>query len=141
MKHLNPTSYCLIIAIICVGISAILADPQPENPQPASIWPAHCVRVVDGDTIDVTVTKTYRIRLVDCWAPEVKGDERPEGLKSKAAMEAMAMDREGIVVIPWKPHAKDELTFGRHVGQFFVDGVDVGDALVKAGFATKEKQD
>ena len=38
----------------------------------------------DGDTIKVKVTKEYSVRLIDCWAPEITGKEKDQGLKSKA---------------------------------------------------------
>ncbi len=49
-----------------------------------------CIKTIDGDTIDVIIdfgfnlTQTHRLRFFGINAPETRGPEREEGLKSKA---------------------------------------------------------
>lgn len=102
-------------------------------------------RVIDGDTIDVMVLgMPCRIRLLDCWAPEIHGEERPEGEKSKAFLEKLApVGSEVRVYIP-TGHAKklaDVITMGRILGQVWREGDDesLSQLMVGAGMATKEK--
>jgi len=58
--------------------------------KPSYKYKARLDRVIDGDTYDVTVdlgftiTTNQRLRLVGVDTPEVRGPERPEGLKVKA---------------------------------------------------------
>lgn len=113
---------------------------QPELPELGSYFPARCVNVVDGDTIDVEVRKVIRIRL-NVWCCEKHGPQKEMGLKAKYAMEKIAKDRPGVVIIPWKDALKDELTLDRVLGRFVVNGTDVGKEMIrkKLGAATKEE--
>ena len=76
-------------------------------------------RVVDGDTIDMDVdlgfgvSKLVRIRLADIDAPEVKGDERPEGLSAKTYLEGLLPI--GTLVEVYTEKDKDA-GWGRYVG-------------------------
>jgi len=57
-------------------------------------------RVVDGDTFDVTVdlgfrvTTYQRLRLVGVDTPEIRGPERPEGLKVKEYVKGLIEGKE-----------------------------------------------
>ena len=44
------------------------------------------VKVIDGDTLDVEITRRIRVRLKDCWCPETRTrdlKEKERGLKAK----------------------------------------------------------
>ena len=103
-------------------------------------------KVYDGDTIVVTVTKEYRIRMLDCWAPEVTGAEKEEGLKSKEFLESILVAGDEVLIrIPTTNRIQDSISFGRVLGYVYkdVDGdgrVDnISQRMVASGFATKEK--
>jgi micrococcal nuclease len=55
------------------------------------LYPARCINVVDGDTIDVELDvgfrsiRTERLRLLGVNCPETKGATREAGLRAKAA--------------------------------------------------------
>jgi len=57
--------------------------------KPTYKYKAHLLRVIDGDTFDVTIdlgfriTTFQRLRLVGVNTPETRGVERPEGLRVK----------------------------------------------------------
>ena len=57
-------------------------------------------RVLDGDTIDVTIdlgfriTTFQRLRLVSVDTPEIRGPERPEGLKVKEYVKGLIEGKE-----------------------------------------------
>lgn len=117
-----------------------------DNPKPNITEQAIVKEVYDGDTIVVTVTKEYRIRMLDCWAPEIKGIEKSEGLKSKEFLETMLKTGDEVLVeIPTTNRIQDSITFGRFLGYIWKDldndGTydNISEQMVKNGFATKEK--
>ena len=66
----------------------------PDLQLPNYTYRAEVVKVVDGDTIDVTIDLGFRIgavqrlRLMDVNAWETRGFERPAGLAAKQYVEA-----------------------------------------------------
>ncbi len=113
------------------------------------------VRVVDGDTVDIEITRTLRIRLLDCWAPETRSsdpNEKAKGYDSKKYLHnllnekfyndlAARKSKQVTLFIPAdeKGEIKDNFTFSRVLGRLFVDGQDVSELMVKAGKATEKK--
>lgn len=111
------------------------------------IIPAKVVRVLDGDTIEVQVHRTLRIRLLDCWAPETRTTDQEEkrlGMLSKAHLQAHAINEDVIVEIPMEADGKfgDAMSMGRILGRVRIADTnqDLSDLQVAAGHATKEKQ-
>lgn len=116
--------------------------------------PARVIDIHDGDTLTVEVTRRITVRLKDCWAPEtgarcgnrrVTHDERERGQQSRDELDRLLTESREITL--FVPTTKDKesidaaaaLTFGRVVGEVWADGINVGDELVRRGFATKEK--
>ena len=113
------------------------------------------VRVIDGDTVDVAITRTVRVRLLDCWAPETRTTdpvEKVKGYESKKYLNSLlkqvfyndlaARKRKKITLfIPADEQGelKDNFTFSRVLGRLFVNGEDVSERMVEAGKATKDK--
>lgn len=71
---------------------------------PTYQYKAIVVHVVDGDTIDVDIDlgfyiamKRTRLRVARIDTPEIRGHERPQGLKAKARVEELVMNREVII--------------------------------------------
>ena len=102
-------------------------------------------RVIDGDTVDVHLLIPVRVRLLDCWAPETHGAEKPEGEAAKLQLEKLLP--EGASVHLHVPTAEadamsDVFTFGRAIGDVYRVGDDesVSQIMVGMGFATREKQ-
>ena len=66
-------------------------------------YPAELVRVIDGDTIIVkcdlgfNIKRTITCRLSDIDAPEVRGEEKDEGLRVKRYAENLIGDEQLIV--------------------------------------------
>ena len=80
---------------------------------------ATLLRVVDGDTIDLDVDLGFdvhqrmRIRLMDVDTPEVRGEEKKEGLKVKELVKDLCKDAERIVL----ESIKDKKgKYGRYLG-------------------------
>ena len=110
--------------------------------------------VVDGDTIDVQIIKTVRVRLKDCWCPETRTrdlEEKEKGLAANAHIKTLLGEQElyfgepkykqAILHIPADEDddIKDILTLNRILGYIFVDGQDVSSKMVADGHATKTK--
>lgn len=100
-------------------------------------------RVVDGDTVDVHLVIPVRVRLKDCWAPEMTGDDRVAGAASKAKMEEL-LPVGSEVHLDIETTEVDALlgvmTFGRVVGQIYHADQEksVSEMMIEAGMATKE---
>lgn len=120
--------------------------PLPETPradqlEPQLVFPGRIVEVYDGDTPTVEVCLTFRARLLDCWAPEIKGTEKAAGVASREHLAAFALNKPCIVRLPLHGTRLDHvLTFGRPLCFISVDGVDLSEFQVSAGHATKTKQ-
>lgn len=101
-------------------------------------------RIVDGDTMDVMLMLPVRVRLLDCWAPEITGVQKPEGIVAKEQLEKMAPvgSRVRVQVPTGDADALcDVLTMGRVLGNVWRDGDDesLSELMVAAGMATPEK--
>lgn len=102
-------------------------------------------RVLDGDTLEVEVRRTVRIRLLDCWAPETRTrdlEEKQRGLAAKRALTELVHGAEVVVEVPIEGDAKfgDAMSMGRVLGRVRLEGADVSEVMVSAGHATKEKE-
>lgn len=95
-------------------------------------------RVYDGDTVTVdidlgfdVVLRNQKIRLVRINAPEVRGVQRPEGLKSRDALRAKIGNR----WIRIKTEKDKKGKWGRWLGEIWLDEECVNDWLLKEGYA------
>lgn len=144
MRQLYLVTAGLLLLGVCITMRAIGAAP-------AHGWSTPCrvVAVIDGDTIDVEVKRTIRIRLLDCWSPESRttdAAEKKRGLAAKEHLRAMAEGCDATLFVPAGPDGdvKDLTTLGRVLGQVWLvrsDGTPEAESLaemqVKAGHATK----
>lgn len=131
---------------------AFADDPQSAE-KVVFETPCEIVEVYDGDTITVTfvlcgdLPVKARVRLLDCWAPEVTGDEKPLGLKSRDYLRELVKGHtDARLVIPARPGADrldDHLTFGRILGRVYLSGqkTPLAAHVVKAGHAYKTKRE
>ena len=101
-------------------------------------YKAHVNRVVDGDTFDVTIdlgfriTTFQRLRLTGVDPPEIRGPERPEGLKVKAYVKRLIEGKE--VTIETFKQGK----FGRYVAEVYLDnGEKLSEHLLTKGMAER----
>jgi len=101
-------------------------------------YKAEITEVYDGDTVTANVDlgfNTWRrdekLRLYGIDAPEVRGDERADGLVSRDALRTRVLGREIIVCT-----IKDKTgKYGRYLAELYVDGENVNDWMVSAGYA------
>lgn len=115
-------------------------------PEPGWTTKAKVVQVYDGDTIVVDVTRRFRVRLLDCWAPEVRTRDDAEKKAGFASRDNLAkllpVGSTCTVAIPSSVDGElqDVLTMGRFLAHVWSDGgVNVSESQVKAGHATRAK--
>tara|TARA_Y100000356_G_C11216000_1_gene266335 strand:+ start:604 stop:1068 length:465 start_codon:yes stop_codon:yes gene_type:complete len=125
----------------------VAANNQPEQNLTTK---AVVKEVYDGDTVVVTIQKDFRVRMLDCWAPEIKTrnpEEKKRGEESRDFLKSLVnIDDEVIVEIPMTDRIQDSFTFGRVLAYLWkdIDGDgkldDVSDVMIQKGFATKTKK-
>jgi len=96
-------------------------------------------RIVDGDTFDLDVDLGFgvmmrqRVRLarVDTW--EVRGEERPLGLKAKERVEELMPPGTKVTMRTLKDKGK----YGRYLAEIILASYEnLGDLLLNEGHAT-----
>ena len=139
----------IALASFCFG--RWLVSDQP--PQPAWTTKAVVEEVHDGDTLTLVVTRKIRVRLLDCWAPEVKVDNRlPEskraaekaaGIAARENLKALALGKEVVLQVPTDEDLLKATTMGRVLGTVWVEGSSksLNQLQVEGGFATREKRE
>ncbi len=106
-------------------------------------YKAFVTSVYDGDTITVdidlglkTFIKGEKIRLYGINAPELRGAERPEGLKSRDFLREVILNK-NIFIRTFKDKKEK---YGRYLGEIHLPDkkgkfINVNELLVKKGFA------
>ena len=121
------------------------------NPTPGWTTTATVDRVLDGDTIEVTITRHLTVRLLDCWAPETRTtdeNEKQRGLAAKQHLETLLHRGEVILQVPSQGDGdvSELFTFGRVLGRVYNRTTprgrwrDVSTQMVAAGHATVTKR-
>jgi endonuclease YncB( thermonuclease family) len=122
-----------------------MSVPAPEI---GLVSPCVIDRVVDGDTVELTITRRVTVRLLDCWAPESRtrnSNEKRRGILSKSHLqELLPVGSQAVVQLPGSPEGdiSDLITLGRVLGRIWVAGsqVDVSTLQVEAGHARRTKE-
>ncbi len=106
-------------------------------------YKALVIKVYDGDTITVNIDlglnvifRKVKIRLARINAPELKGEQRVEGLKARDFLRELIMGKEITVQTIKDRKGK----YGRYLGEIWVKNesgkfINVNDLLVEKGFA------
>ncbi len=106
-------------------------------------YKAFVTAVYDGDTVTVDIDlglhvtlKKEKIRLARINAPELRGEEREEGIKSRDFLRELILEKE--IYLETIKDRKGK--YGRYLGEIWTKGDDekyfnVNDELVKKGFA------
>jgi len=109
---------------------------------------ARVVRVLDGDTLELEIEGRFKVRLLDCWAPETRTKDPQEkacGLKAKRSLSA-TISRAGPEVTLLVPSdgdgdITDLFSFGRVLGRVWLcDGRELSELMVSRGLATRRKE-
>jgi len=125
-------------------------------PEPSWTTRARVIRIIDGDTIEVEIRRVFRVRLLDCWAPESRQDPRvPENRraiekqKGQDAKEYLIRLSDGADVVVQIPLTADGdvskvWTMGRVLGRVWLTtnpAQSINRMMVAAGHATTTKPD
>jgi endonuclease YncB( thermonuclease family) len=115
---MSPRSRSLVvIALLCALVTPVAAQR----------FAGRVLEVIDGDTVVVARGRgQVKVRLFGIDAPE---GTQPFGQESTAALSRLVMGK--VIDV----QMKDMDPFGRLVGIVSVGGIDVGEALVRAGAA------
>lgn len=96
------------------------------------------IKVYDGDTITVDVDLGFKIsmnqqkfRLYRINTPEVRGPEKPQGIKSRDWLRERILDKEVMLVT----HKDKQGKYGRWLADIWFDDICVNDELVAKGLA------
>ena len=106
---------------------------------------AKLVRIVDGDTVrlDIDLGANHwihneSVRLYGIDAPEVRGDDKELGRESAEYLACLLPQPGGDLII--RTHKDKRCSFGRLLGQLYVDGVDVNQRMIDEGYAVAYPQ-
>ena len=105
-------------------------------------YKAECVRVIDGDTCEISVDLGFnifvkeKIRIMGINTAEIYGvkkgsEEYNKGLKSKQRLEELIVDKDLII----KTHRDKKGKYGRYLAEVYVEDESVGEILIKEGLA------
>ena len=102
-------------------------------------YKAKVIRIYGGDTITVLVdlgfslTQKMNIRLYGINTPEIRGEERPEGLISRDYLRSLITDKDVIIET-----FKDKTgKYGRMLATIYLDDLNVNEHLITEGYAEK----
>lgn len=122
--------------VFLTGVFVLASAINPARADPTEYLNGVVVKVSDGDTVDIVSppNRTFSVRFYGIDAPETKNDYRgwpaqPFSAEAKQFVETMIKGKTVSVRL------KGELTYGRLVGEIFVNGVSVNREVVRAGFA------
>lgn len=145
-----PAGYYHIQADAPPAVKVTIAEPVdpikaifPQKPMVTN-FAADCriLRVIDGDTIEVEIRRTLRVRLLQCWAPESRTkdlEEKERGLAAKHHLIDLTTRQDrGRLMVPMAEDLGDVMTLGRVLGHVWLEGDDISlsQRQVDAGFAS-----
>jgi len=114
-------------------------------PEPGWTTAAEVTEVYDGDTVTVRVTKEFRVRLLGCWAAEVRttdDDEKQRGIAARDHLRGLIDGKAVLLEIPTQ-HNGDvgkSISMSRVLGRLYLDGENVSELMVESGHATRDKE-
>jgi micrococcal nuclease len=95
-------------------------------------------KVYDGDTVTADLDlgmyvqlKDQKIRLIGINAPEIRGEQRPQGLISRDALREKISNKWVTI----KTYKDKKGKYGRWLGEIWIDGENVNEWLLKEGLA------
>jgi len=103
------------------------------------VYKAFIKEVYDGDTCTATVSLGFnisieiKIRLYGINAPEMRGGEKGQGIRSREYLKSMILGKELLI----KTHKDKTEKYGRWLAEIFVDDENVNQIMVNDGYAKK----
>lgn len=114
-------------------------------PEPGWTTAAEVIEVYDGDTVTVRVTKEFRVRLLDCWAAEVRttdDEEKRRGIAARDYLRGLIDGKAVLLEIPTQQNGDvgKSISMSRVLGRLYLDGENVSELMVESGHATRDKE-
>lgn len=101
-------------------------------------------KITDGDTLVVHLPGSafrWKVRLLECWAPELKEQGGPESKAFATAAVKTAKRKLLHIPLPSKPNELlSGVTFDRVLGYVWLDGKNLSETMVTAGHATANRR-
>lgn len=99
-------------------------------------------RVLDGDTIELSITRKFKIRVRNLDTFEINTDKGKEAKSFLQALLSLRDPPDIAVFIPSNDPDKllDFHSFDRVVGDIIANGIDVATEMKKAGFDKHESK-
>jgi len=130
MEQLILSVWLGIPLLMLTGLAA-----EPANP-PRLVFPGRLTEVIDGDTVTVQIELPVRIRMLDCYAPELS---QPGGRESRRHLESIAGGHQVEVEVPLvrANESSDVFSFGRLLANVRIPGdtLSLSERQVLAGKA------
>ena len=102
------------------------------------IYKAYVTSVYDADTIIVKIDLGFgfsfdklKIRLYGINAPEMRGEERNEGIISRDYLRELILDKE----IYLETYKDEKGKYGRYLGTIYLNEENINEKLIKEGYA------
>lgn len=102
--------------------------------------------VYDGDTLRLWIDLGFKIfikekiRLAYINAPELKGDERELGLKSRDFLRKVLREaKESKRNVMIKTFKDKKGKYGRYIGELYIDDVSINEKMLEKGYAEPYK--
>lgn len=120
------------------GAASLIKKNHEKSTAPETGWiaTAKVVSVHDGDTVTVEVVKRYQVRLLDCWAPELK---ETGGIESREYLKSLVEGKTVILKVPMNEETWRSYSFGRVLGRIYLDESDISAVMVEAEHAKAKK--
>jgi micrococcal nuclease len=102
---------------------------------------AKITEVYDGDTVTAVVdlgfnvSITEKIRLSGLNAPEVRGEERPDGLISRDRLRDKILGKEVVLKTDKDKTGK----YGRYIAEIYLEEENVNEWLITEGLAERKE--
>tara|TARA_B110000285_G_C14612191_1_gene375423 strand:+ start:181 stop:519 length:339 start_codon:yes stop_codon:yes gene_type:complete len=101
-------------------------------------YKATCTSVYDGDTVTLDISLGFnitmhkqKVRLLGINTPEVRGEEREDGLVSRDRLRELIDGKDVIIAT----HKDKGGKYGRLLATIYLDGVNINQQLVDEGLA------
>ena len=105
------------------------------------VYEAKVVSVYDGDTIRVDIDLGFNlwlhnepIRFIGINAPELRGDSKVEGIKSRDWL-ASKLQPGTMILLRTEKDAREK--YGRYLGTVYLDGVNLNEEMINQGLANQ----
>ena len=100
-------------------------------------YKAKIIDVYDGDTVTAVVDLGFlhfqemKLRLYGINTPELKGEEREQGLLARDILRGLILDKEVMI----HSYKDKQGKYGRYLATIFLDGLNINNWLVDEGHA------